>query len=198
VTTTYPTIAPNKALTAGEQRNLKALIENDYRRAKHALSQALFARSAAIEVEAEELFPAPLIELANAALQDAFTHAQRTWAELFVSVAEAYPQLRISPGNRAYAEDSPDRVPYLSMPGIYVGYPGKETWIAERQMEARKAYEEALAVLAAQELEAQRTVLVRGVGSQEALNVLLEIPAATDLFTNRVLELEQAPAATDD
>jgi hypothetical protein len=194
VTVSYPTTAPAKALTAGEQKNLKALIENDYRRARHALTQALVAQNRKIDEEAADLFPEALIDEANTAVAGAMELVRETWAHQWRSVQQAYPTLRVGT-ERMTSETDP--VPYLSFSNVYVGYPGKERWVEEQQVMARKAFDEANAVLAAQELEAQRTVLVRGVGSQEALNVLLEIPAATDLFTNRVLELESAPAGTD-
>jgi hypothetical protein len=188
-------VAPHKALTAGEQRNLKSLIENDYRRARHALQLALGEKNQKIEEEATELFPDELIGFAQEALTLAFETAQEVWVAQYNAVVEMYPQLKICPDRNHYA---PEDTPLVIRPSIYAGYPGKEGWIAEQQAMAQKAYNEANSLLMAQELEAQRTVLVRGVGSQEALDVLLEIPAATDLFTTRVLELEQAPAATDE
>lgn len=196
MTTTYPTTAPSKALTTSEQRNLKALIENDYKRARHALAVALVEQRLKIDEEANELFPEELIGVARTELADRMNSLQREWEVQYATLRSNYPQLRIAPNYRYTAEK--DEVPALQTPDLYIGYPGKEKWIEEQQAMAQKAFDEASSVLAAQELEAQRTVLVRGVGSQEALNVLLEIPAATDLFTNRVLELEQAPAATDD
>lgn len=185
------TTAPAKALTAGEQKNLKALIENDYARVRHALHESYVAKIDEINTEAEELYPPEMIDAAREAITEAFTRVQEIWKLEIEAIQALYPDVQISNG-RPYRDPEEPTVP-LPHPSVGVVYPNKEGWIASQQALALKARQEAEAQLKAAELEAHRAVLVGGVGSQEALNVLNSIPPAADLFRARNAELEAAP-----
>lgn len=186
---TQMTTAPAKALTAGEQKNLKALIENDYRRVRHALTESFAAKMTEIENEAEILFPPETVVEARAKMLEALEETRNRWNGIVAAIQSMYPDVTIDSG---YSREDEAPVP-LPAPSINVYYPQKDEWVAEQQRLAAKARQEAEAQLTAAELEAHRTVLVRGVGSQEALDVLNSIPEASELFRTRNAELEAAP-----
>lgn len=193
MTTTVPDRAPVKALTKAEQTNLEKLIANDYARTRHALEQKFSEHLATIETELAEQFPPEELDVFATELREVANQHLRNYHSSLLAWMDRHPGVKV--GNLTLAEVSARveagyAVGALSSSGITTGWADRDRIENERRAEAHKARDTALAALTAQELEARRTVLVRGVSSQEALDVLREIPAAVEIFNTQVRELE--------
>jgi len=174
--------APAKALTKSEQSNLEALIRNDYARARLALNTAYREHDEALVAEADELFPDAELDRVRLALRTRFETLDALWQEFLEE------QRTDKIGIGVEREDDTRLYNGLTMPNAQVYYREKDAWLQGRRDEAKKAYDKAHEDLNAAELEAKRTVLVKGIGSQEALDVLNAIPPAASLFTASIEE----------
>lgn len=189
--------APKKALNQTEAKNLRQLVENDFNKAVAELRQAFDETYRQRRQEVLDKYSPEDILKAQGEIAKAVAKAKAAYTADIEKIRAKYPDLIIgephthTDGTLAY---SPSEIKPFNVPadgyGVKVQFKTREQELNALKSELEAARNAAANALAVKKEEALRSVLVHTISSQEALDVLKNVPVAADVFGEQVKSIE--------